>query len=327
MPSPRRVVFAIYEDIQSLDLTGPWEVFNTAAARRPGAYELVAASIDGEPVSSSSGLAIAATARLDEIDAADTLVVPGGSGTRSAVRDQALLAEVRRLSAATRRTAAVCSGSFVLGAAGLLDGRRAVTHWAYCDELAAAFPAAEVESDPIYVRDGNVVTSAGVTAGIDLALALVEEDHGPELALEIARWLVVYAQRPGGQSQFSVQLAHRAASSGSLRVLQGWIGENLDRDLSVASLAARVHLSERQLARRFRAELGASPADYVEQARVETARALLEDGAEGLEAIAARCGFASAEVMRRAFQRRLGTSPSGYRERFRVGGPAVPAGA
>jgi transcriptional regulator GlxA family with amidase domain len=323
MPAPRRIVFAVYEGIQSLDLTGPWEVFNTAAARVPGSYELVAASLDGGGVTSSSGLPIGVATKLGEIDDLDTLVIPGGSGTRGAVADEALLTEVRRLSGAARRTAAVCSGSFVLGAAGLLDGRRAVTHWAYCDALAAAFPEAEVESDPIYVRDGEIVTSAGVTAGIDLALALVEEDEGPELALEIARWLVVYAQRPGGQSQFSVQLAHRAASSGPLRTLQGWIGGNLDRDLSVASLAARVHLSERQLARRFRAELGATPADYVEQSRVEAARAQLEEGSAGLEQIAARCGFASAEVMRRAFQRRLGTSPSGYRERFRVAAPVA----
>ncbi len=206
----------------------------------------------------------------------------------------------------------------MLAAAGLLDGRRAVTHWAYCDALAAAYPEVEVDADPIFVRDGDFVTSAGVTAGIDLALALVEEDHGSELALEIARWLVVYAQRPGGQSQFSVQLAHRAAASDPLRGLQGWIAEHLEDDLSVGALAGRLHLSERQLTRRFRSELGASPADYVERARIEAARARLEVGDEGLEAVAARCGFASAEVMRRAFRRRLGTNPSGYRERFRV---------
>jgi transcriptional regulator GlxA family with amidase domain len=318
MPSTRKIVFATYDDIQSLDLTGPWEVFNAANTRVPGAYELVAASLFGESVTSSSGLRLEASVRLSGVRGLDTLLVPGGTGTRDVVREQPFLAEIRRLSGLARRTAGVCSGSFILGAAGLLDGRRAVTHWAYCDELAGAFPEAEIDPDPIYVRDGDLITSAGVTAGIDLALALVEEDHGPELALEVARWLVVYAQRPGGQSQFSVQLAHRAASSDPIRELQSWIGSHLAEDLSVAALAGRVHLSERQLARRFRTELGATPADYVEQARVEAARALLEDGSEGLEAVAARCGFASAEVMRRAFQRRLGTSPSGYRERFRL---------
>jgi transcriptional regulator GlxA family with amidase domain len=318
MPATRRIVFVLYEEIQSLDLTGPWEVFHAAASRGGAAYELAAASLDGRSVGTSSGLSIDAQARLSDLSALDTLIVPGGFGTRAAVGDAALLAEITRLSRRARRTAAVCSGSFLLGAAGLLEGRRAVTHWAYCEALAEAFPSAEVDADPIYIRDGDVYTSAGVTAGIDLALALVEDDHDPELALEVARWLVVYAQRSGGQSQFSVQLAHRAASSDPLRDLQSWIAENLEQDLSVPALAARVHLSERQLARRFRVELGASPADYVEQARVEAARSWLEHGSEGLEGVAAHCGFASAEVMRRAFQRRLGTSPSAYRERFRV---------
>jgi transcriptional regulator GlxA family with amidase domain len=318
MPSPRKIVFAAYDELQTLDLTGPWEVFSAAESRVPGSYELIAASLSGEPIRSSSGLRLDAPLRLSEVSALETLVVPGGTGTREVAGDPAFLAEVVRLSGLARRTAGVCSGSFILGAAGLLEGRRAVTHWAYCDDLARAFPATEVDPDPIYVRDGSLITSAGVTAGIDLALALVEEDHGPELALEVARWLVVYAQRPGGQSQFSVQLAHRAASSDPIRELQAWIAANLEGDLSVSALAGRVHLSERQLARRFSAELGATPADYVEQARVEAARSLLEDGSEGLEGVAARCGFASAEVMRRAFQRRIGTSPSGYRERFRV---------
>ncbi len=316
MVAAHRVVFVLYEGIQSLDLTGPWEVFESAVTRGAGSYELLAASLDGGPVTTSSGLSIGAHTRLSEVTALDTLVVPGGFGTRAAVGDARLIGEIGRLSIGARRTAAVCSGSFLLGAAGLLDGRRAVTHWAYCDALAGAFPTADVDADPIYIRDGNIFTSAGVTAGIDLALALVDEDHGPELALEIARWLVVYAQRPGGQSQFSVQLAHRAASSDPFRDLQSWIAENLSEDLSVPALAARVHLSERQLARRFRVELGASPADYVEQARVEAARSWLEYGSLGLEGVAGRCGFASAEVMRRAFQRRLGTSPSAYRERF-----------
>ena len=319
MAAPRRIAFALFNDLQSLDLTGPWEVFSAAEARRPGSYELVAAAVRPGPIRSSSGLGLAAAERLADVSGVDTLIVPGGTGTQAAAADEHLLTEVRRLSAGARRTAAVCSGSFVLGAAGLLEGRRAVTHWAYCELLAKAVPAARVESDPIFVRDGSVFTSAGVTAGIDLALALVEEDLGADVALDVARWLVVYARRPGGQAQFSVQLANRAASSDPLRELQSWIAENPAGDLSVGELAARVHLSERQLARRFRSELGSSPADYVEQQRVELARGRLEDGDEDLEAVAAASGFGSAEVMRRAFQRRIGTSPSSYRERFRVG--------
>jgi transcriptional regulator GlxA family with amidase domain len=318
MAAPRRVVFVLYDEVQSLDLTGPWEVFSAAEARRAGSYELTAAAVAAGPVRSSSGLTITAPERLAAVAHADTLIVPGGTGTRAAASDPRLLSEVERLAAVARRTAAVCSGSFVLGAAGLLEGRRAVTHWAYCELLARTFPGADVESDPIFVRDGSVFTSAGVTAGIDLALALVEDDLGPEVALDVARWLVVYARRPGGQAQFSVQLANRAATSDPLRELQAWIAENPDADLSVAGLASRMHLSERQLARRFRAELGSSPADYVEQQRVEIARGRLEDGDEDLEAVATATGFGSAEVMRRAFQRRIGTSPRSYRERFGV---------
>ncbi len=318
MAAASRIVFVVYDRIQALDLTGPWEVMHSAGLRGDCPYELLSASLDGDRVSTSSGLSLSVDRATSAIEELDTLIIVGGAGTRDAVADQRLIAEVRRLSIAARRTAGVCSGAFLLAEAGLLDGRRAVTHWAYCDDLAERYPEISVEPDPIYVRDGEIVTSAGVTAGIDLALALVEEDHGPQLALEVARWLVVYARRPGGQSQFSVQLAHQAASTPPLQELQSWIGEHLDEDLSVAGLAARLHLSERQLTRRFSSELGASPADYVERVRIERARTLLEDGAEGLEQVASRCGFRSAEMMRRAFQRRLRTSPSEYRERFQL---------
>ena len=318
MPASRSVVFVVYDRIQSLDLTGPWEVLHSAGVRSGRPYELAAASLDGSPVATSSGLRLAVDTATAAIETLDTLIVVGGGGTREAVSDELLIGEVGRLSAAARRTAGVCSGAFLLAEAGLLDGRRAVTHWAYCEALAERYPEVSVEADPIYVRDGELVTSAGVTAGIDLALSLVEEDHGRELALEVARWLVVYARRPGGQSQFSVQLAQQQASTPPLQELQSWIGEHLDDDLSVSGLAGRMHLSERQLARRFRRELGSSPADYVERARVERARSILEDGEPSLERVATTCGFRSAEVMRRAFQRRLGTSPSEYRERFQI---------
>ncbi len=315
----RRVVFVAFEGIQSLDLTGPWEVLDTAdrLLGPDSGYELVLASCSGAPIRSSSGLALGVERELASVVGLDTLLVPGGHGTRGAMADQGTITGIRRLAGLARRTAGVCTGAMLLAEAGLLEGRRAVTHWAYCDQFAERYPGVTVEPDAIFVRDGQIITSAGVTAGIDLALALVEEDHGRELALEVARWLVVFAQRPGGQSQFSVQLSHPAAATPSLQDLQSWIAEHLADDLCVGELAARVHLSERQLSRRFRGELGASPADYVEQARVERARALLERSDDGLEQVAGACGFASAEVLRRAFQRRLGTPPRSYRDRFR----------
>ena len=214
----------------------------------------------------------------------------------------------------------VCTGAFTLAAAGLLDGRRCTTHWAWCAALADAFPAVAVDDDPIYVRDGDVWTSAGVTAGMDLALALVEQDLGADVALEVARWLVVFLKRPGGQAQFSAGLGLAAAASGArepLRALQEWMNDNLTADLSVAALAARACLSERHFARAWRAETGQTPAASVEALRVERARALLEDGV-AVEAVARACGFGGAEVLRRVFHRRLGVAPSAYRERFRT---------
>ncbi|MCW2968399.1 MAG: cdhR, partial [Solirubrobacteraceae bacterium] len=200
--------------------------------------------------------------------------------------------------------------------AGLLDGRRATTHWASCERLARRHPAVSVQTDPIFVRDGNVSTSAGVTAGMDLALALVEEDLGPEVALKVARQLVLFARRPGGQAQFSVQLAAQAASPGPLRDLQAWIAEHLDADLSVTALADRAHMSSRTLARTFARETGMTPAAYVEAARVEHARGRLESGRGSLASVARGCGFGTPETMRRAFHRRLGVAPADYRTRF-----------
>ncbi len=317
-PAAPRIAFVAYTGVEALDVTGPWEVLHTAGLIAGRVPELACFTAGGRDVRSSSGLTFRADGDLDDIGSGvDTLVVPGGVGVLAAVADADLVAAVGTAARTARRTAAVCTGAFLLAEAGLLDGRRATTHWASCDRLAERYPAIAVESDPIFVRDGDVYTSAGVTAGMDLALALVDEDHGAEVALQTARMLVVYARRPGGQAQFSVQLAHQLAEREPIRELQAWIGEHLDDDLSVADLAARVHLSERQFARVFRSEVGATPADYVEGLRVERARTVLETGSVPLEAVARRCGFAGAEVMRRAFQRRLGTSPSEYRQRFR----------
>jgi transcriptional regulator GlxA family with amidase domain len=312
------IVFVGFDDFQALDVTGPWEVFNTAGLIAGRVPELRLLTSGGREVRTNSGLRMAADGDVSRYDGdVGTLVVPGGLGVREAIREPDLVAAVGDLAGRASRIAGVCTGAFLLAEAGLLDGRRATTHWASCDRLAERYPGVSVEPDPIFVRDGDVVTSAGVTAGMDLALALAEEDHGPGPALQAARMLVVYARRPGGQAQFSVQLSHQLAEREPIRELQGWIADHLEGDLSVGTLAGRVHLSERQFARVFRHEVGTSPADYVERMRVERARSVLETDRAPLESVAARCGFAGAEVMRRAFQRRLGTSPREYRDRFR----------
>jgi transcriptional regulator GlxA family with amidase domain len=228
----------------------------------------------------------------------------------------ALIRLLRAAAGRSRRVASVCTGAFLLARAGLLDGRRATTHWNSCGELARRYPAVHVESDPIFVRDGDVYTSAGVTAGIDLALALVDEDLGPKLARDVARWLVLFLRRPGGQSQFSAALAGQQAEREPLRDLQGWVMDHLDEDLTVPALAERVFMSPRNFARAFKREVGMTPAVYVETVRVERARTLLETGGEGVEQVARRCGFGTVETMRRVFRRRLGVSPGDYRQRF-----------
>jgi len=315
----QRIAFVAFDEVEMLDVTGPWEVFHTAGLIAGAVPELACLTAGGRDVRSSSGLTLRSDGAVETAPAAgvDTLVVPGGVGSEEALADPALVHAVARLAAGARRIVGVCTGAFLLAEAGLLEGRRATTHWAGCDRLAERYPGIEVDPDPIFIRDDDVYTSAGVTSGMDLALALVEEDHGTEVALQTARMLVLYARRPGGQTQFSVQLSHQLAEREPLRELQAWIGEHLDEDLSVGALAGRLHLSERQFGRVFTRELGTTPADYVEQARVEHARSLLEGGGAALDEVARRCGFAGAEVMRRAFRRRLGTSPSEYRKRFR----------
>jgi transcriptional regulator GlxA family with amidase domain len=211
----------------------------------------------------------------------------------------------------------VCTGAFLLARAGLLDGRRATTHWASCADLELRYPAVRVERDPIFVRDGNVATSAGVTAGLDLALALVEEDLGRRVALQVARHLVVFLQRPGGQAQFSAQLSAQSADRAPLRELQAWIPDHLDEDLSVPALARRACMSDRNFARAFRRETGRTPGAYVEEARVESARIALETGDLPVEAVARQTGFGTVETLRRAFRRQVGVSPNEYRTRFR----------
>jgi transcriptional regulator GlxA family with amidase domain len=269
-------------------------------------------------VTLSNGLALSAGPLPNPPPRHDTLVVAGGVGTREAVGDAQLVAWVAAAAARARRTTSVCTGAYLLAEAGLLAGRSATTHWRWCEPLARRHPDVALDGDAIYVHDGDVWTSAGVTAGIDLALALVEEDVGRDVALAVAQELVVFLRRPGGQSQFSRALAAQQATRPALRELQGWIAGHLDADLSVAALASRVNLTERSFSRAFRREVGQSPAAYVESLRIERARMLLEDGAESLEAVARATGFASPEVLRRAFHRRVGVSPAAYRDRFRL---------
>ena len=319
MPPIRRILVLAVDGAQSLDVLGPVEVFFYAERQVRGSYRVdVVAPVDGGSITLSNGLGLGAQSLPDPPPRHDTLLVAGGEGARRASRDPHVVDWVARASACARRTASVCTGAFLLGAAGLLDGRRATTHWGWCDELAERHPAVDVDPDPVFVRDGDVWTSAGVTAGMDLALALVEEDLGADVALTVARQLVIFLKRPGGQSQFSGALSAQQASRPALRELQAWVAGHLDEDLSVGALARRATMSERSFARAFRREVGQTPASYVEALRVERARMLLEDGAASLDGVALATGFRSAEVLRRAFHRRVGVTPGDYRERFRL---------
>jgi transcriptional regulator GlxA family with amidase domain len=232
------------------------------------------------------------------------------------VRDEALLAWIVRAARRSRRVSSVCSGAYLLAAAGLLDGRRATTHWSECDRLASFFPAVTVEADPIFVRDGNMWTSAGVTAGMDLALALVEDDLGADAARQVARWLVLFVQRPGGQSQFSAQLAAQQPERDAFREVMAWMTDHLTADLSVAALAERAGMSTRNFARQFRDEVGTTPATYVETIRVEAARRLLESTDRTIDDIARACGFGTVETMHRTFKRNVRVTPGEYRRHF-----------
>ncbi len=321
----RTVVLVTVDRLQLLDLAGPAEVFRAAnlLGARPR-YRNVVVTPDGGPVTSDSGVRLTPDASLADLaddtvpdmTAVDTLMAVGGIGVDAALGDPGLQDGLRRLAARSRRVTSVCTGALLLADAGLLDGRRATTHWADVDTLARRHPAVTVEADRIYVRDGDVWTSAGVTAGIDLALALVEADHGPDLAHAVAGWLVVFTRRPGGQSQFSAQLSLRPARREELRELQRWMPDHLAGDLGVAALARRAGMSERTFARAFRDETGTTPAAYVEALRVEAARALLETTDLTVAAVARDVGLRSPERLHRAVRRRLGTTPDRYRQHF-----------
>jgi transcriptional regulator GlxA family with amidase domain len=311
----RSVLIVLFDGVQSLDVTGPLEVFATAGdAVGDAAYEITTASVGGLPVRTGSGLRICPDLDLADAGTPHTVIVPGGPGTRAPAPE--LTGWLRRTAAGAERIVSVCTGAFLLAEAGLLVGRRATTHWSWCAVLARRYPDVIVEPEPIFVRDGHVATSAGVTAGIDLALALVEDDHGREVALAVARQLVVFLRRPGNQTQFSAQLQAQVAQREPLREVQRWIAEHPGADLSVDALAERARLSPRQFARAFAAETGTPPGRYVDRVRLEAARRLLEDTRDGVEQIARTCGYHTPEAMRRAFQQALNVSPAEYRRRF-----------
>jgi len=317
----REIVFLVFPDFQILDLTGPLEVFSQAERRTRGTYTLRTVALEPGPVASSSGLAVHAEAARP-FSGADTLVMVGGRGMDAALAEPEYAAWIREAATRVRRIASVCNGAFLLAEAGLLDGRRATTHWTRAADLAERYPNVVVDADPIFSREGEVSTSAGVTSGIDLALALVEEDLGSAYARRVARQLVVFVQRPGNQRQFSAQLTAQRPAREPIRELLGYIADHPDEDLCVPVLAARVGLSERQFLRVFPAETGHSPAAYVEAVRVEAACRLLETTDDGLDRIARVCGFGTLRTLQRSFQRVLRVAPHEYRERFTRAGMA-----
>lgn len=318
-PQERRIAFVVYDGVKMLDITGPLQVF--ADANRIlewTAYTTTLASVFGGPVDTDTGVALN-TRRLAGVglDDQDTLIACGGDGVHHARRENRMIGAIRTSSRKCGRIASTCTGAFLLAEAGLLDDRRVVTHWRQCDALGEAFPQLNVDPDPVYIRDGNVWTSAGVTAGIDLALAMVADDHGRDVALELARHLLVYVDRPGGQSQFAETGPVQASrGSGRFDALHLWMKDNLTADLRVEQLAVRSGMSPRNFARIYAEETGETPAKMVEQFRVDAARSYLEDPELGIRQIAQKCGFGSDERMRRSFIRVLGVSPLAYRQSF-----------
>ncbi|GAB3003039.1 GlxA family transcriptional regulator [Mycobacterium bourgelatii] len=310
------VVIVVFDDVTMLDVAGAGEVF--AEANRFGAnYRLKIASVNGGDVVTSIGTRLGVTDAISSIEAADTVMVAGSDHLPRRPIDPALVEAVRSIAGRTKRLASICTGSFVLAQAGLLDGRRATTHWHDVRLFARAFPEITVEPDAIFVRDGDIFTSAGISAGIDLALSLVEADHGTDLVRAVARWLVVYLKRAGGQSQFSVLVEADPPPESPLRKVTDAISADPAANHTVNSLAARASLSTRQLTRLFQSELGTTPARYVELVRIDAARAALDAGRTVADT-ARLAGFGSPESLRRVFVDHLGVSPKAYRERFRT---------
>ncbi|MFI6074160.1 GlxA family transcriptional regulator [Actinoplanes sp. NPDC051343] len=316
---PNRVTALVFDGMKMLDLAGPFEVF-AEAAKFGARYELDVRSADGRPVRSSTGIPVPVDGPVSAATEVGTALIVGGDAVPTTPVSPLLIAAAAALSGQADRTASICTGAFILAAAGLLDGRRATTHWQHARLLAAAYPRVRVEPDAIYVQDGTIFTSAGVSAGIDLALALVERDHGEELARSVAQSLVVFLQRPGGQSQFSPSLALPRPGVPVLRQITDAVVADPAADHSVTAMATRAHVSPRHLSRLFRTELGSTPAKYVESVRVDAAMRLLHLG-ESVTACAQRVGVGSPETLRRMFLARIGVSPRAYQQRFRAARP------
>jgi transcriptional regulator GlxA family with amidase domain len=319
----RSVVIVAFDGMQPLDAIGPHEVFAGATAvlaarKRPAAgYDLTVVSVRGTPITTESGLQIVTALLPSGRSRIDTLLIPGGEGAQTARYDEALSDWLRSAAQRSRRVATVCSGAFIGAEAGLLDGRKVTTHWARARQLADDYPMLTVDPDPIYVRDGNVWTSAGVTAGIDLSLAMVEADHGNDVAQTVARWMVMFLHRPGGQTQFASPVWVPRATRSAVRCAQDHIDTHPADDHRLDQLAGRAAMSSRHFSRVFTDQVGETPARYVERVRVDAARAELESTTSSLDLIAANCGLGTAESLRRAFQRRVGVAPDAYRRRFR----------
>ena len=317
---PRRIEILAFQNVQLLDVSGPFQVFATAndlarQRRTPPPYVLEVVATKEQSIETSAGLGLIVSPLPTAKSVVDTLIVAGGFGVNAASEDEALLGWLRERAGQARRLASVCSGALLLAAGGLLAGRRATTHWTRCAELARRYPDVIVENDPIFVRDGNIWTSAGITAGIDLALAMVEEDFGREAALAIARQLVVFLKRPGGQAQFSTMLSLQYGDD-RFDALHAWIGQNLSSELSIPRLASQAAMSDRTFLRRYKHATGSTPAKTIERLRVETAQRQLCDSNERIKRIALRCGFGSEERMRRSFMRIARVTPQDYRDRF-----------
>lgn len=320
----------VYPDAHILDVVGPLEVLTGAKLFLPDetrTYDVHVVAHEAGKVTTTSGLTIEADQSFEDAarDARpiDTLMITGGHGTVRALADKSLLDFVALAAARASRIVSICTGAMILAEVGLLDGKRATTHWWWCPILSQKYPKVQVEADAIYVRDGNIWTSAGVTTGMDLALSLVEMDWGHDIALQVARYNVMYMMRPGGQSQFSAHLVAQKAKNTVINNTLTYVLGHLGHGLTVTALAARAAMSERTFARKFKDETGMTPAAYVEAARVQAARVELEQSDTGIEQIAVQTGFQSAERMRRAFQRHVGVSASDYRERFRPIAPTI----
>jgi transcriptional regulator GlxA family with amidase domain len=322
----RHVVILAFSGLQPLDVVGPHEVFAGAArllasTNRPGGYRVTVVSPQGRSIRSESGLELGTVPLPDPTERIDTLVVPGGGGTKVARADSALIEWLRAAAPQCRRVATVCTGAFLAAEAGLLDGRRVTTHWARAEELRADYPALTVDADPIYINDGKYWSSAGVTAGIDLSLALVQQDLGVEVAQMVARWLVMFLHRPGGQTQFASPVWVPRAERSTVRAVQSLVEAAPGGDHRLPALAAAAAMSVRHFTRVVTAEVGETPSRFVERVRLEAARRELETTGDTLDVIARRCGFGTAETLRRVFQRRLDVSPDAYRRRFRTHSP------